>query len=593
MKELSNKYDIIIAPASMATIGKFKNLTGWGWSFVGTDPCLRETIVKNLGDVNRHCYGRELQEISIQYKELFVNWIAKVGEIQDHPIWWATRIAYKSPLKSDFFLLCCSLLLIRKWIDEGVRKRIVIVENPWLIKACFENFFDEKVYIIRGWSYIIKSFLVMEMVSFAKLLEYLVGGFAIWTANRFFMLIYRNVFKEMLKKDYDVAICTWIEDRSFNGPNYTFSDPFLGNLNSFLSKRQLDSICISLPFIRFRLLKKSYLSQKVIPGICFAGLLDVIISCLKMNPVKRNQDIPKLDKLEIRPILDCEIIFERWLVVQAYLHYKIIKNIFGRKKIACKFIIYPFENQPWDKMMLFGIRESRAKCKIIACHNITAPTFYLNFFLGKNEEKIHPQPDVIMANGKYWTKVLKDAGYTCPVENGGSLRYNMNVQTTTKKSDNAINNILVLLSNSLDYTLDLLFYLLRASQRDKVYLLKPHPDTPEKTIRKFIPDFPDNFRFVVGSMEESMKEVEWAIHIGTTAAIECMMNGINVVKYLPERIDLDPLLGLNVPQFEVTDKDMFDYKTKAAFSNPDSDLIAEPFKEDAWIRIINVDSELI
>jgi hypothetical protein len=65
-----------------------------------------------------------------------------------------------------------------------------------------------------------------------------------------------------------------------------------------------------------------------------------------------------------------------------------------------------------------------------------------------------------------------------------------------------------------------------------------------------------------------------------------MMNGIEVIKYVPERIDLDPLLGTDIQQLEVTDKDKFDFGQKTDFPYPDSNIIAEPFNEEAWNKIL-------
>ena len=97
-----------------------------------------------------------------------------------------------------------------------------------------------------------------------------------------------------------------------------------------------------------------------------------------------------------------------------------------------------------------------------------------------------------------------------------------------------------MLSTSLVYSLDLIYYLLRCSIHDREILLKPHPDLPAQLIRKYIKRrLPDNFIFASGTMDEWMSQVGWAIHVGTTAAIECMMQGITVFKYLPERKDFE------------------------------------------------------
>ena len=66
-----------------------------------------------------------------------------------------------------------------------------------------------------------------------------------------------------------------------------------------------------------------------------------------------------------------------------------------------------------------------------------------------------------------------------------------------------------------------------------------------------------------------------------------MMNGIKVLKYLPERIDLDPLLGIDTQQDVVTDEIKPDFKNRAhPVGLPDSSLIGEPFNRELWERLL-------
>lgn len=41
-----------------------------------------------------------------------------------------------------------------------------------------------------------------------------------------------------------------------------------------------------------------------------------------------------------------------------------------------------------------------------------------------------------------------------------------------------------------------------------------------------------------------------------------------------------------ISQLEVTDKDKFDFGQKTDFPYPDSNIIAEPFNEEAWNKIL-------
>lgn len=271
------------------------------------------------------------------------------------------------------------------------------------------------------------------------------------------------------------------------------------------------------------------------------------------------------------------------------LHYFASLRIFKEPKISFRILAYPFENQPWDKMMAVAKTESSRRFKMVACHNMGVPHFYMNFFLGKDEAHIHPQPDIIVANGTKWKNILDGAGFSCAVRNGGSIRFQIH---STKDEESTFcayerkKNVLVLLSTSLNYSLDLLFYLIRAADPQKTFFIKTHPDTPEKIIRKYIKYFPQNFSFVGGTMEEWMGKVDWAIHVGTTAAIECMMKGISVIKFLPERIDLDPILGLEIDQQVVTDGVRNIFQANGNPNRLDGSLIAEPFNEKIWNDIL-------
>ena len=79
-----------------------------------------------------------------------------------------------------------------------------------------------------------------------------------------------------------------------------------------------------------------------------------------------------------------------------------------------------------------------------------------------------------------------------------------------------------------------------------------------------------------------MARARWAIHVGTTAAIECMMKGIMVLKYVPERIDLDPLINMDFGQEKVSGDDVMTFGYSATLNSIDESLIAEPFNKSTW-----------
>lgn len=594
MQELFKNYNIIIIPPSK--LNKWKYLIfrkGWQWVFMGSDSCLREAVIKELGELNRHYYAKELQNISIKYKKDFLDWIAKLGDIQNKSFWWATNMAYKSPLASDLFYMYCCLLLVQSWINKGAKKRILIIENPWLIKTCLYNFKNQNVFVVNDTRYFVKNWVKNQCFSYARIFLFLIYSIKMWLVNKIYVVRYKNQIEKIIKDKIDILIWTWIEDRSFKEKNI-FSDPYLGSLKDYYAKKGFKIITTTLPIFPHRLLKKTYQSGDVIPSIYFGKFKYIFKSFFKAIFLRWNRKIPDITGLNLEPLFNYEKILEKGKICYVFFHYLIIFNIFNYKRMFCNIVVYPFENQPWDKMLVKGMRDAQSKCKIIGCHNISIPFFYLNFFLGEGEGRVQPQPDIVISNGKYWGTVLKDAGFSCPIKNGGSIRFSSNLKPPKQESsalkdtmNERNNNVLVLLSTSVKYSLDLLFYLLRMSTSNKNILIKPHPDTPEKVIKRYIKKLPDNFNYVDGSMEEWMEQVGWAIHVGSTAAIECMTKGIKVFKYLPERIDLDPLLGMDFRQNIVTDSDTLDFKYPENFEMPFNNLISEPFNEETWKSILN------
>ncbi|HEG43575.1 MAG TPA: hypothetical protein ENH94_05955 [Phycisphaerales bacterium] len=558
---------------------------------MGKDASVRESIAKELGQTSRHCYAKELQSVSIKNKQAFLDLVSKTGQNQDKPMWWATMAAYKSPLISDLFLNYSFLLLVQTWIEQGIKKRLIIVEDAWLAEACSSSFNDESVFVAKALGSHIKNYAKHRILFVASMIYASLRLASLWLFNKIYAAKYRMQLAEVLKNKIDILFYTWIGDRSFKGEQPEFTGPYLKALRSYCKEKKLNTVTFTLPNLSVRLLKKTHKSEEIIPIMLFAKFSDIFKAAKRSLTLKWRKLQGDVNGLNFNPLLEAEIFKERGGIVSTYLNYLINLNIFEKHNISPKVIAYPFENQTWDKMLITAARQTGIDSKIVACHTITVPFFYLNFFLGEDENKSHPQPDIIMANGHYAKSILDKAGFSCDIKNGGSLRYASNAKSAESQehveNSDRDEKVLVLLSVSLDYSLDLLFYLLRNETSNKTFFLKPHPDTPESVIREHLPELPSNFTFVSGSMEQWMEQVGWAVHIGTTAALECMANGINVLKYLPERIDLDPLLCTDFKQKTICDKDALNFSTDENPDEFDSSLIAEPFNRQAWDDILS------
>ncbi|MFH2011555.1 MAG: hypothetical protein ABIJ37_02435 [Pseudomonadota bacterium] len=586
ISKMTQDLDIIIIP--LTRLNKYKQFVvnhEWEWTFFGTDACLRENVIKKLGEGNRYYYAEELSDITIKNKKPFLDWIAEIGKKQEQPFWWGTNIAYKNPLSTDLFLNICLLTLLKEWIDKGVKKRLVIVEHPPLLKACANNLDSPAILIEKSVANCIGYTLKTVFFSWTRMLLFLIRYLNMWLLNKWFGVNYKKKLRDLFKSSPSILMYTWVEDRSFADGHFT--DIYLGKLKTFYETKGLRTVFVISPEIPPRFMDKIYRSGEIIPTLLFISLADIISSFFHSVSFKWAKALPDFCGFDLHPVFENEKIKEKGKLCYYIALYYGFYNFFKETDINCKAIIYPFENQPWDKMAIMGMQKAESSSKMIAYQHTVVPCFLLNYFLGENEKGIHPEPDIIVANGDTWARVLKKSGFTCPIYNGGSLRYSKSEKKEGDvRNDKKEQSILVLFSPVLSYTLDLIFYLKRRPWGDKKFLLKPHPDMPEKIVRKYAGTLPDNFIFIKGPLDEWFDKVGWAIHVGTTAAIECLMNGITVYKYIPERIDVDPFFGMNLPQRIVTESDSLTFEHSKSVIRPDPDIIDEEFHEAVWNQVV-------
>src|SRR5712691_8671455 len=115
------------------------------WCYFGTDLSRRDKVNEILAAGKLLSIAEELNRIAFDAKQPFLDWIAEIGSRQKDKLnWWASRVASKNPLETDFFLSVCYHRLFRSWMTRGrlLRSRIVVVEDVWLMSLLRRDFAD-------------------------------------------------------------------------------------------------------------------------------------------------------------------------------------------------------------------------------------------------------------------------------------------------------------------------------------------------------------------------------------------------------------------------------------------------------------------
>lgn len=546
------------------------------WTYFGSNSHIKQKIISKLSQKNRIYYSSEFNDIALNYKQHYLDWIAELAKNQNQKIWWATILSYKNPMASDHFQNFCYLLLLKKWLGNEKNNIYIFIDDIYLLKAILDNF-SRQVLIKNKLKYRFRK--IFQALNHYRSLIYLLYD------NAKKIRLYKSIMKKEIKvkniqnKKIDILIRSWLVDLSFS--NNQFEDVYLKKLYPYLKSR--DKSYLTMDFCHKILLKQNdpidiLKKQNIIFPLFLLSIKDLFISFYQSLTFRCKKSNKKIDTINLNFLLDEQNNNRKLELFDYLVYYQLCKKLIKSKFIEFDTLITVFENQPYDLMLIKAIKELNYPCKIIAYQHTTIPPLFLNFFLGKDEHKLKPQPDYILCNGEYWLEILENAGYSCHIQNGGSLRYDK-IEETNKTTD----SIIVLLSYDLSQSLDLLNYM-NNSNLDYSFHIKPHPTTDENLYRKLIPNLGSNFTFISGNLNILLKEYKWVIHVGTSANVEALLSGSNVIKYLPEKIDLDPLLDSQYKQIIISEDKEFLLNN---VQNENIHLLNfEKLNETSWDQII-------
>src|SRR5438105_164742 len=208
------------------------------WCYFGTDLSRLDKVSEILVDGKLISITEELNRIAFDTKQPFLDWIAEIGSRQkDRLNWWASRIASKSPLQADFFLLVCYHRLFRSWVAGGRQSgtRIVVVEDPWLRDllqrgfACAPGvaFLGSKADVVADATYWLGRVpLAAGYVIFLSLWRRLVAGLVLQKA--------RHTGQPAPSREQAVFLYTWIEPSCFVSSG-RLTDVYTGRLEEILA----------------------------------------------------------------------------------------------------------------------------------------------------------------------------------------------------------------------------------------------------------------------------------------------------------------------------------------------------------------------
>lgn len=549
------------------------------WFYLGQDIRQREKIAEALGKENRYFIGSLLQEVAYELRQTFLDFVAKLGFSQKNFLhWWALSVSYKSPLSNDLFLFWCYINVFEQ-ICYSAKERILLV---FVEDQILYNFLWQK-YRKSNFLFFSRKNIIPELARLV-LRGILSRGYFILHCGKTLYLKKRFPIKSQLINNR-IFIYSWIEDRFFR--NGKFTNAYFGRLQEVLENNSFKFTYVTPLFLSLELKKKCSKYTNFAHLDCFLDF-----GCL----LKTLFSIPRItiqkDFLLYKILLWREMAYEfssPSFLINSLQHHAFKKFIMQ----ACQnqnevILIYPFENQSWEKMFCIAANKINANVKYIGYQHSTIPLLLLNFFLGKDESEIMPLPQIIVTNGEYTLNLLKNAGYgTTKIINGGAFRYEYLYKMERKlvKREKKTKTILVALVSSRTLTEEMLLALFNAfgnsTTQEIEFIIKSHPDVPLESLKVQLPSWPAHFQKTEEPISNLLSKVDLVIYSSSTVGLEALLGGIPIVKYYSEHIiELDPLDAFNDLKIKsCSENNMRDMVLSAL--NPEDYSLAQEFSADA------------
>ena len=584
---------------------------GAAWSYLGTDLRRRAEVTRALSDAHRVRIGEPLNQIAHRLKEPFSAWVADLGSAQPQPWrWWASRLASKSPVQTDFFLLLCYAELVSCWIDGRLTPRpaIVVVEDPWLLQMLRQRLGDASGVVI-GWSssrVILDAAYWLARIPYAALWTLRWGLWSRWLGRRWFADV-----RPRGEDPSGTLIYTWVEPRCFPSPG-AFEDPYTGRLEQVLRQQGQRVWRMTPPKLLtdllYRLRELPDASRFVLTQR-YLRAWDIVRASASLCRIAGWRQAPPCAGFDARLLLRRELLREWGNPNYAFyvLSYFATKRLARAWRGAIARVIYTFENQPWEKLLCLAFHEKAPEVQRIGYQHTCINPLWLNYFPAKTEFAFAPMPDRIIANGALSLALMRDGGYPAErLADGGAFRYEYlfaQRPAVTQSTPRAEYRVLVVFSVSELHSGALLQDLLDLFASDSLagrpirFILKCHPRTPPAGIVPRDRALPTWFAVSDEPLSRLLQTVDAYLYVPpTTTRWEAYLAGLPTLKYLDDFLDMDAVELPGEPLTRTCTKPTLRAALEAALTHRDPppsperrrevlQQVFSPVQEEQWAAV--------
>lgn len=496
-----------------------------GWLYLGKDATARAALEARLGLQSRPL-GSRLHDQARRLRRPFLDLVASLGAPRPRSeAWWGGTLAWKDPSASDLFLLCCfraaALALAADPAEGGTT---VVIEDPWLLRELSGALGNRA------------SFDTPPSLAAAKARALCAGGARrlLWAGR---MALSRARFalrgaRRAAPPPGAVAIHSYVLKRAFAADG-GWTDHYLPGLAEEL-------LAAGRAVVRFTDPDSSGFER----GLAARGGVSPLILDASWRGFLRAffAAPPELVAKALLDGVDVSLLFERerWADVSragrcAFVFFRECAARF-LARTRCATVVYPWENQPQERMLALAAADSGART--VGVQHSTIPSLQLSYFLGAGEATWAPLPRTLIVSGEKPMSDLAADGW--PRERlvlGGSRRFAPHSSSCSPLATAPASSVLLLLPIDRVHAR----HLLAAAARVDAglgfrFLVKCHPAEPI---------LPEQWGFSAeaapAAMDAALARCGLVAFTGSTAGLEALAAGRAVLRYRPDSaLDVDP-----------------------------------------------------
>jgi len=501
-----------------------------------------------------HDIGDLLNEIAHQIKDSFVNIDEKITTGRFFNSFLASSMGERNPYQNDFFLNLCRALSLKN-ISTMKDNHIILIDDISLGNALLKT--CRLAAIPAEWATPTTNPIFKH---FWKQCRAFGSGLCIGVKN--WRLGRKLKASRKIKPiPNSVWLLNWMDEKTFSVDKALESDVLYGDIPSVI-KKQVEQVTWLANPIEWLMSPSEIIenidnsSDNVICVFEFISLKTIYRSVFGwiIFPLSIRSKL-SLNGFDLSPIVAYTSRQEKTKPqIMIALLYADIAPELARKNVQPETFIYPFENQPWDKILLQSFRQFCASTRIIGMQHAPFADNYVSCIPSYNQWQKKIVPDCLVTIGReFYERLLQQSAPKNKLEIGGYYR-NPRLANVTEKISNPTNKHTVILVScplNLRDSIELIQKSAGATSNLKKIqvLINFHPMFSQKMINEThrrVNEITDckHIKFVDGPAQKWLEKCDIFIYNSSGTVFEAASLGIPSIYVGPDNgLDLDKTPG--------------------------------------------------